>query len=405
MRWARAGLALAFLGVSNPGAIAANDANMTEIVDGNHRFALDLYGQLRLEPGNVFVSPYSLATALAMTYAGARGETAAEMARTLHFPPDRGRVHTETHALGEAIKGSAGDEQRPFALSTANALWVRAGEPLLPDFVKLLDQHYHAGLREIDFRTAEKAREIINRWVEAQTKEKIKDLLAAPYPYPNTALILTNAIYFKGRWSEPFTKEETRDADFTVGPGTVSRVAMMQRAGQMAYLDTGTFHAVELPYAGDALSMVLLVPKKDGGLAALERSLDWTALAARFTDFRPRRVNLYLPRFKIEYRVALEKTLAAMGMRLAFSSDADFSGINGQRDLFVSAVLHKAFVEVNEEGTEAAAATAVAFGRSKAAPQPIVTVRADQPFVFLIRDRRTGCILFLGRLVNPRPAG
>jgi serpin B len=376
-----------------------DDRRLPEVVGGNNRFAFELYGRLRDRPGNLFFSPYSLSTALAMTYAGARGETAGQMAATLHFslPPDR--LHPAFATLHREIDGGS---PRPYKLSVANALWGQEGETFLPEFLRLLAENYRAGLRQVDFRSVVQARRTINTWVEEKTEGKIKDLLQPPHPWPNTSLVLTNAIHFKGDWTSPFPKRATKDEDFTVTEDKVIPVPMMHRAGRHNYLDVGDFQALELPYAGNDLSMIVLLPKEADGLTELERTLTAGWLADRLAGLRPRQVEVALPRFKMESGFDLASVLSAMGMPAAFRGDADFSGINGARDLFISAVIHKAFVDVNEQGTEAAAATAVLMPRSAAVrPEPVVLFRADHPFAFLIRHNRSGSLLFLGRVINP----
>jgi serpin B len=240
--------------------------------------------------------------------------------------------------------------------------------------------------------------------VEEQTGGKIKNLLQPSHLSPNTSLVLTNAIYFKGDWSSPFSKAGTKDEVFTVTEDKRVPVPMMHRTGRLNYSDGEDFQALELPYAGDDLSMVIVLPKKMDGLARVEESLTSEKLSAWLAKLGPRRVDVALPKFKVEAGFELQKVLPAMGMPLAFTGSADFSGIDGKRDLFISAVIHKAFVDVNEEGTEAAAATAVVLARPSAVvrPPPAVVFRADHPFAFLIRHNRSGSILFLGRVVNPR---
>ena len=382
--------------VSSGRADAGKGDPVPDLVQGNNRFAFDLYGRLREQSGNLFLSPYSISTALAMTYAGARGETAEQMAETLHFPLPPERLQGPFGDLSQQINGPG--ENRPYTLSVANALWGQEDDHFLPEFIRLLEAHYGAGLRQVDFRSTEQARRTINAWVEEQTEGKIKEILKPPYPSPDTSLVLTNAIYFKGDWSNPFPKNATRVEDFTAGEGQKVRVPLMHQTGRFKYHDGGTFEALELPYAGDALSMVVLLPKKTDDLANLEGSLT----AAKLDGLRPRHVAVAMPRFKMEAGFELQDELSGMGMPVAFGGKADFSGINGQRDLFISAVIHKAYVDVNEEGTEAAAATAVVMPRLAIRPEPVVSFRADHPFVFVIRDNRSGSILFLGRVMNPK---
>jgi serpin B len=362
-------------------------------VDGNNRFAAELYGALRERSGNVFLSPYSISSALAMTYAGAKGETAEQMARTLHF---EGSPET-LHAIFEQPKGGRGDT--PFTLNVSNALWGQEGDHFLPEFVQRLGQHYAAGLRRVDFRSPT-ARQIINTWVEEQTAGKIKDLLKPPLPTPDTSLVLTNAIYFKAAWAAPFTKAATKDEPFLVTPDRDVSVPMMHRTGSCRYYDAGKHHVLELPYSGGDVAMIVLLPKDK---TAEVPDFDAKAVANSVAKLAPRQVEVTLPRFKVEAEFELQKVLVQLGMSLAFSTKADFSGINGKRDLFLSAVVHKAYVDVNEAGTEAAAATAVLVTRGAAIrPAPPLVFRADHPFLFAIRDNRSGSLLFMGRLTDPR---
>ncbi len=377
-------------------AAHAEGPAMVDLVPGNNQFALDLAARLRAQPGNLFVSPYSLSAALAMTYVGAGGETAAQMAKTLHFslPPDR--LHPAFATLNAALVDDAGT--RRFTLHVANALWGQEGEPFLPAFLEQTRDCFGAGLHTVDFRAAGSARRTINAWVESQTREKIRDLISPEALGPDTKLVLTNAIYFKAAWARPFPEDATREERFRVAGEPGIPVPMMHLTDDFAYFDGGRFAALELPYEGHELGMVVILPKAAEGLDSLESSLrvDW------LTRMQRRKVSVSLPRFRIERAVALQAVLASLGMPDAFGAGADFSGINGKRDLFLSAVLHKAFVDVNEAGTEAAAATAVMMARSQALrPTPPVVFRADHPFLFLIRHNKTGQILFFGRVVNP----
>jgi len=383
-----------------PANMAQDRQPMAEVVAGNTQFAVELYEKLRARPGNLFLSPHSLSTALAMTYTGARGETAAQMARVLHFKAEPGPLSAAFRALNEQI--DAGDASRPFELSTANAFWGGKDERFLPEFLRLLTEYYRAGLRQVDFLQAEQARRTINAWVEAQTNGKIRDLLQPRDLGPDTALVLTNAIYFKGNWAHPFPKTSTREEDFTLTDGAKIRVPTMRQTGRLRFLDGPGFQALELPYAGDALSMVVLLPQKADGLAALEESLSAKKLEDWLSKLSTRTVAVSMPRFKFEAGFELKDALSALGMPLAFSGPADFSGMNGGHDLFLSAVIHKAFLDVNEEGTEAAAASAVVVSRGKARFEPVVTFRAEHPFLFLIRDNSSGSLLFLGRVADPR---
>ncbi len=376
-------------------------AAMTDVVKGNNRFAVDLYGKVRTGPGNVFLSPYSISAALAMTSVGARGETARQMAEALRLPAEGKALHEAFSGLDATLNGG---ESRPYQLDTANALWGQQGLGYRPDFLKLTETYYRAGLHPVDFAgNPEGARKAINAWVEERTREKIKDLIGPGAITPATDLVLTNAIYFKGAWSVPFAKSATKDEDFTTTGDKRTPVPMMHRSGHLNYFEGDGFQALGLPYAGEALSMVVLLPKAVDGLAAFEASLTGPKLDGWLAKLADRQVDVALPRFRLECGFQLKDALTALGMPLAFSPEADFSGIAEDRKLFISAVIHKAFADVNEEGTEAAAATAVMMTRSMArVPSKPVVFRADHPFLFLIRDNRSGSILFLGRVTNPK---
>ncbi len=383
------------------GTLAApQDADPEALVRGNNTFALDLYGELRAQEGNLFFSPFSISTALAMTYGGARGSTAAQMEQVLHFEVTTERLHQAFSQLVETLnaQGAKGDYQ----LSVANVLWGQQGVGFLKKFLDLTEKHYGAGLRQVDFAAAtEAARRAINAWVEEETQGKIKDLIQPGVLNALTRLVLTNAIYFKGTWAEQFDKKATRDAPFTLATRQQVKVPMMHKTENFGYTEAEDFQALELAYAGDDLSMVIFLPRQVDGLAALEKELSLDNLQSWLGGLRRQTVQVSVPRFTMTSEFRLQEVLKSLGMTDAFSGAADFSGMTGRRDLFISAVIHKAFVDVNEEGTEAAAATAVVMMRS-AAPRPPVVFRADHPFLFLIRDNASGSILFIGRLVNPK---
>jgi len=381
------------------------------VVAGNNAFALDLYARLRAQEGNLFLSPYSISTALAMTYAGARGETQKQMAQVLHFGLDQARLHPAFRALMAAITvptrarmRRAGPPAQMFELHIANALWGQKGYPFVEAFLKTTHENYGAGLREVDFRAdTEAARLAINKWVEAQTKEKIKDLIQRGVLDRMTRLVLTNAIYFKSEWQSQFRKEATREGDFTLADGAKVKVPMMRQTRYFPYAETDDLQIAELPYVGGATSMVILLPRKADGLAALEKALNAAALAGWLQGLKHRFLALSMPRFKTTSQFALGATLKQMGMPDAFDgARANFRAMGGtpEENLFISAVVHKAYVDVNEWGTEAAAATAVAMAGTGMPPKP-VEFRADRPFLFLIRHRPTGSILFIGRVMNP----
>jgi serpin B len=378
--------------------------SLLETAQGVNRFSLDLYGRLRDKQGNLFFSPYSISTALAMTYVGARNETAAQMSKTLHFTLEPKKLHPAFRNLMLLHKGGS---KAGYQLNLANALWGQKDFGFLPDFLDATKTNYGAGLHEVDFKNrGEEARRTINAWVEKQTNNKIKDLLQREDIKPDVRLVLTNAIYFKSAWMVPFRKAATYKEPFHLRADRKIPVPMMHQVNYCGYLDGGTFQALSLPYKNDQLSMVVLLPKKVDGLGEFEKGLTAGKLKGLLEKMAGRDVNVTLPKFKITQRMQLATTLSAMGMPLPFDKEkADFSGISGSTDpLFIARVIHKAFVDVNEEGTEAAAATAVGIKKDAAGekpPQPPV-FRADHPFLFLIRDNRSGTILFMGRVVEPR---
>ena len=375
----------------------STEGDVATVVDGSTEFALDLYARLRTEHGNLFLSPRSISTALAMTYAGARGETARQMATVLRLSTEQERLHPAFAALESSLDAAGNDAG--CRLHAANALWGQQGAHFLDEFLAPTRKYYGAVLREVDFvQAADQARKTINAWVADQTRKKITELLRRGDLDPSTVLVLTNAVYFQGNWASRFDRGYTREAPFRINPQDQVVVPMMQQVRRFPFAQTDELDLLEMPYAGDRLSMVLLLPKKLGGLAALEDSLRRENLERWLGRLRQQPVRVSLPRFQLDARFDLSGTLAALGMPDAFSGrKADFSGMTGRRDLWIDAVIHQARVEVNEEGTEADAATAVVI--KKGPPVPEFT--ADHPFLFLIRDRQTGSILFLGRVVNP----
>jgi serpin B len=388
---------------STPGKM--NPADQAEVTQGNNAFAVDLYGQLRRQKGNLFFSPESISTAFAMADAGARGQTAAQMARVFHFtlPPDQ--LHP---AMGALLSGMNAPH-RGYQLRVADALWAQQDAHFLPGYLDLMHSDYGADFHRVDFKTqSEAVRGTINRWVEQQTNNRIQNLIAPGVLTPVTRLVLTNAIYFKGTWQNPFEKEATQDGDFHLSGARTAAVPMMHGTGAgYRYAETGTFQELELPYQGDDLAMVVLLPRQIDGLPELEQQFNPSAAQNWVERLEPvHKVILTLPRFIMTQQFELSQTLSAMGMPQAFTPAADFSGMTGRPEFSISAAIHKAFIDVNEEGTEAAAATATTmFATAMRMPQqepPPIVFRADHPFLFMIRDTRTGAILFLGRIEDPR---
>ena len=375
--------------------------DVSGIVESGNQFAFDLYQQLRSEDGNLFFSPSSISTALAMTYAGAARKTGAEMAKTLHFNMRSDQLHEEMRFL-QAF-WTRPDNVKGIRLNLANRLWGHEGYEFLPEFLTVTRDKYAAELARLNFVQSEDARQTINSWVEDQTEDKIKGLLPAGVLSADTKLVLTNAVYFRGIWSDPFRKESTKDEDFHLSTTDKIKVPTMCRLDGFQYGAVDDLQILELPYGDGSLSIVILLPTEIDGLADLEAKLTlqdlrrWMASAEYVEE-----VEVYLPKFKATSQFQMADTLKAMGMESAFDANAaDFSGMTGGRDLFLSAVIHKAFVDVNEEGTEAAAATGMVACTSALIPREPPVFRADHPFVFMIRDNRNGGILFLGRITNP----
>lgn len=378
--------------------------DLGELVDGCSAFAWDLYQVLRSSEGNLFTSPLSISLALAMAYAGARGETQAQMAQTLHLTLDQDRLHPAFNHLDLELaeRGrSVGSGRQGFQLSMANAIWGQVGTEFLDLFLDTLATNYGAGIRLLDFAGApERCRGIINAWASDYTGGRIRDLIPPGNIRRRTKLVLTNAVAFHAAWSTPFDAAATADGSFFLLDGSEVAVPMMNRTGSFAYAERKGVQAIELPYVGGELAMVVLLPPA-GSFEKFERVVQAETVGAVVEGFSHRRVAFSMPRFQFSSSLCLAEALAVMGMPAAFSNDADFSGMNGERDLFLADVLHKAFVAVDEEGTEAAAATAAVMVPGVAPQEVPLDLRVDHPFLFFIRDIGTGAVLFVGRLVDP----
>jgi len=387
--------------------ITSPDVSASEqalLVGGNSAFAFELYQALKEEGGNLFYSPYSISLALAMTYAGARGDTAQQMADALRFMLEQDRLHSAFNWLDAELakrgEGAQGKDGEGFRLNIVNAIWGQKEYEFLPTFLDVLAENYGAGLRILDFITeTEKSRLTINDWVSDQTEGRIEDLIPQGAIDALTRLVLTNAIYFNAAWENPFNKDITADGPFYLLDGGQVTVPMMKQTEAFGYTEGEGYQAVELLYNGDELSMVILLPEA-GEFEAFEEGLQAQQVCDIINSLQLTAVALTMPQFEFDSEFSLRDTLAEMGMPIAFSSDADFSGMTGNRELFISDVVHKAFVAVDEAGTEAAAATAVIM-KLTAVPEPPVEVNIDRPFIFLIRDIETGAVLFIGRVLNP----
>jgi serpin B len=374
-----------------------------------------MYQQLRQRPGNVFFSPFGIRTALAMTWAGARVETEAQMKEALRISSSNELLHANVAEIVQRLNAAGTGDCEMVA---ANSVWIQDGAPLQPAFIDLIARHYRSAMNLVDFRRGvEAARVIINRWVESETRQKIRELIPSGRLDADTLLVLVNAVYFKGIWALQFHQAATRDEPFHLPGGGKVKAPLMHQQEEVRYLHARSYQAVDLVYRSGNLSLLVLLPDRRDGLPDLERALTVRMLDDCVAQMTAHRVELFLPRFKITWgTVNMSDRLTAVGMPLALARGrANFSGINGHEpphvdSLFISAVFHKAFVEMNEVGTEAAAATAVdmrpamsAFRPSSAPRVPVF--RADRPFLFAIRDRATGAFLFLGRLTDPTRDG
>ncbi len=372
-------------------------ATAEDAATASNAFAVALYEQLREGDGNRFFSPASISTALAMTTVGAAGNTEAEMRKVLRLPA--AGAHQAFGALQEALVADRGDSAE---LTVANRLWGSQGYTFLDTFLDTTRAHYGAGLERVDFGASEVARGIINGWVSAQTKDKIPELIPGGVIDGSTRLVLTNAIYFLGKWRDAFDADVTFPAPFFRAAKGEVQAQLMHRRGRYGYAEDSDVQVVTLPYKDADMSMVVVLPRDKGGLAEVEDDLadklgGWIEAARRYT-----KVDLFLPRFEMRANASLAKHLEALGMADAFDNRADFSGMDGSLELYIQAVIHEAYVKVDEAGTEAAGATAVIVGRKSAAmPRPVPTFRADHPFFFVIKDDRTGAILFIGRVADP----
>jgi serpin B len=376
----------------------ATPAGINSVVSANNQFALDLYAKLKVENGNIFFSPFSISSALAMVYEGAKGDTAGEIQSVFHFPADAS-LRQSSYA---AIYNQINQPDAKYQLSIANALWAQKDYKFLDEYLGVVKNYYAGQAANVDFiNSAEQARLTINQWVEDKTNDKIKDLFSAGSLDAATRLVLTDAIYFKGTWSKPFDKQSTQDADFRLNSTETTKVPMMYDKGEYGYAETDDLQVLQVLYNGNKLSMIILLPKNND-LAGLESSLSSTTMKDWRGRLQWQSVEVYLPKFTFDTKYFLNDTLAGMGMPTAFTDQADFSGMDGTRSLSIQTVVHQAFVAVDEEGTEAAAATGVGIAATAMpVPHEIPVFRADHPFIFLIRDERNGNILFFGRVSNP----
>jgi len=383
----------------------ADDAKSTEegiknVVNANNEFSFDLYPKLaESNSSNIFYSPYSIYSAMAMTYEGAQGKTADEMKFVFRFP--------ESNILRSnfaAIYNKINEENEAYELKTGNALWVQKDYAFLKDYLDRIKKYYGGKAENLDFiNEKEKSRKTINAFIEEQTNNKIKDLIPAGFINELTRLVLTNAIYFKGTWEWEFDESKTREEDFKIAPDNTVKVQMMNMSPdpdkiKFNYAKTDDLQMLELPYKGNKISMLILLPSKD--LESIESSLTVEKINDYKNEMKETKLDsISLPKFEFDTKYFINDALKELGMPTAFSGNADFSGMTGQKDLFISSVIHQAYIKVDEKGTEAAAATAVTMKLGIILEKEIFN--ADHPFIFIIQEKDTGNILFSGRVVNP----
>ena len=376
--------------------------NISSFDEAVNVFGFNMFKQLNEEnDGNIFFSPYSIFTALAMTYEGARNKTADEMSSVLNVEQNNESLHNYMKSLYEYLN----KENDDYNISTANALWVNKNFKLLEDYLKIIKDYYGGDATEVDYGNPQEAAGIINQWVESNTNGLIKDLITEGVISPLTRLILTNAIYFKGTWKVQFDPDNTTDRDFKISSGNsveVSTMNLIETEDVFNYTETDTLQILELPYTSNDLSMIILLPKNND-LSNIIDSVDNDKLSGWKESMVEKSLDIYLPKFEIETKYSLKETLKQLGMMDPFTTAADFSGITGGKDLFISNVIHKAFVEINEEGTEAAAATAVIMDLTSVngGGSSRIVFDCDHPFMYLIQHKETGTILFMGSINDP----
>ncbi len=377
------------------------DEQVADLVGGNNDFAFEMYHE-QAGTGNLIFSPYSISLAFSLAYAGARGETEAQMAETLKFLPQETQhpafnaIESRMSGLGE--KGGGGPSP-PFRLNVANSAWGQEGFRFEQEYLETLAEHYGAGLNSVDFGQPDAASEEINTWIEDETEDRIKDLIPPNVISPSTRLVLANAVYFKASWQSSFVESRTKDGPFTLLDGSEVAAPLMRQSSYLPYSEGDGYQAVRLPYKGDAADMLVILPE-EGRFEEIEDRLDASLLDEVDANMRPDEfVKLTMPRFDFETDLDLPGSFDSMGMTAPFSGAADFGGITKEAGLFIGDALHRANITVDEKGTEAAAATMLDFPVSE--PPPPVEMTLNRPFLFVIEERETGSLLFMGRVTDP----
>jgi serpin B len=383
----------------NPAKVETS-TDPVKIAEGNNVFMMKAYKVLIEKEENIFISPYSISSALAMTYAGANGKTETEMGSALEFSANNTSFHQNFGMATESINniGAKGEIQ----LNVANSLWLADGYKFTDEFLRTNKTFYKTEMTNLNFAESEKARKTINDWVAEKTKDKIKDLIPEGILDALTKLVLTNAVYFKAEWAEQFKKGNTEKADFTTNKNERVEAELMGLKHYYEYYEDDKVQFIEMPYKGNDASMFVLLPKKKNGLSEIEKDLTWDDILKYSSSMKRKEVLVHFPKFKMSLSYELRDLMRKLGMKDAFSKSADFSKMNGNKDLYISAIIHKTFIAVDEAGTEAAAATAVVMRMKSMPPQEKHAIfRADHPFFYFIKEKSTGTVLFAGRVVDP----
>ncbi len=375
--------------------------NSSNLAESNNHFAIDLFKQIQSKSDNLIYSPYSISTVLAMCYSGASGKTAEQMSEVLYFPPPE-KLEKASWNLKKQIL--SGDTLSGTEINLANAIWVQENFKFLPEYINKINKWYNAPLTEMDFtrEASRKASRVkINNWVEENTGGKIKNLISPGILKANTRMVLTNAIYFNGKWMWSFDKNRTAPSIFHVSSQESVITDFMHLTRTFPYYEDDEIQALRLPYQNERLSMTILLPKSIDGWKMISRILDYKRLDRVESQFTDTKITVSLPKFTYELKLNLQEQLSGLGMDMAFNINADFSGMNGEKNLFIDEVIHMAFIKVSESGTEAAAATGAIINLKSAYRDKTIRFNADHPFLYFIRDHQTGCIIFIGRLVMP----
>ena len=368
------------------------------MITRNNQFALELYKIISRKPGNMFYSPFSISAALGMTYTGSKANTEKQIASVMHFATNDAAFYNNYQAYLASINNLNNDA---VSIYTANSFWAQADFTFKKEFVEIIRNHFSGEIKNVNFaKEAEKCRQEINKWVESKTNNKIQNLIQPGLIDDLTRLVLVNAIYFKAPWDMPFDEKATKKMDFKTTATTVVSADFMTAENNYKYYTENDFSAIEIPYAKGTLSMLIILPSDDNSFTSLQKNIDHTVYQKIVSAMTVKKIRLMLPKFNTTSEFELSDVLQEMGMPEAFSDKADFSGMTGKKDLKISKVVHKAFINVNEAGTEAAAATAVII-RVKSMPVNVVEFKADHPFMFIIKENTNGSILFAGNIFDP----